>query len=330
MLQPRAPQRRHRGPRIRRVEVVEASKLRPCNVPVRRVDARSHPVLGVPADRRGRAGPPCSQARRGAGAERRRGARARPRRRAPPAGRGPPRRDRPPRARAGVPEGRPRRLRGLGRRHERRHARGRRRARRLDLVRPRPLPRLAGGRRGAQARAALQVPVARDRARDRARPPPGLGEEAPAEAHPRRRAADGAGRGPGHHLLALHARPRRRGVRDRRGEDHRGAERGRPRGPPAGREPAEPARPLRAAGRAARAAGRAARLREGLPPRARRAAGRDRAGGQRALPGRRLRHRRARPQGAGARSSGCCRTASSWAGSTTRCCTRSTRCRTCA
>ena len=218
----------------------------------------------------------------------------------------------------------------LGRRHERRHARGRRRARRLDLVRPRALPRLAGGRRGAQARAALQVPVARDRARDRARPPPGLGEEAPAEAHPRRRAADGAGRGPGHHLLALHARPRRRGVRDRRGEDHRGAERGRPRGPPAGREPAQPARPLRAAGRAARAAGGAARLREGLPPRARRPAGRDRAGGERALPGRRLRHRGARPQGAGARSSGCCRTASSSAGSTTRCCTRSTRCRTCA
>ncbi len=105
---------------------------------------------------------------------------------------------------------------------------------------------------------------------------------------------------------------------------------GRPRGPAAGRQPAEPARPLRAAGRAARAAGRAACLREGLPPRARRPAGRDRAGRERALPGRRLRHRRARPQGAGARSSGCCGTASSSAGSTTRCCTRCTRCRTCA
>ena len=38
----------------------------------------------------------------------------------------------------------------------------------------------------------FRVPVARDRARDRVRPPPGLGEEAPADAHPRRRAADGA------------------------------------------------------------------------------------------------------------------------------------------
>jgi glycosyltransferase involved in cell wall biosynthesis len=49
-----------------------------------------------------------------------------------------------------------------------------------------------------------------------ARPPPGLDTQAPAAPHPRRRAADGARRRPRDHLLALHARPRRRGVRDRR------------------------------------------------------------------------------------------------------------------
>ena len=127
-------------------------------------------------------------------------------------------------------------------------------------------------------------------------------EEAPAEAHPRRRAADGARRRPRDHLLALHARARRRGVRDRRGADHRRAQRGRPGGPAAGREPAAAARSLRRAGGEARAAGRSAGLREGLPPRARRAAGRDRARRRRALPRRRVGDRRARPAGAGAQA----------------------------
>ena len=330
VLEPSGRQRGHRSAQERRFQVVEARERRPCRVLARRVLARSHPVVGVPADRRGRVGASCSQARRGPGAQRRRGPRAGARRRAPRGGRGPPRRDRPPRARAGVPQGRPRRVRALGRRHERRHARGRRGDRRRAVVRPRALARLARRGRGAQAGAALRLPVARDRARDRARPPPGLGEEAPAEAHPRRRAADGARRRPRDHVLALHARARRRGVRDRRGEDHRGAQRRRPRGPAAGGEPAEAARALRGAGRAARAAGRAARLREGLPPRARRAAGRDRARRRRALPRRRVGDGGARPQGAGEEARAAARTASSSAGSTTRCCTRSTRSPTCA
>ena len=57
-----------------------------------------------------------------------------------------------------------------------------------------------------------------------------------------------------------------------------------------------------AAGRAARAAGRPARLREGLPARARGAARADRAGRQRALPRRRLGHRRAGAARAGQRA----------------------------
>ena len=150
-------------------------------------------------------------------------------------------------------------------------------------------------------------------------------EQAPAAPHPRRRAADGARGRRRDHLLALHARPRRRGVRDRRAAHHGRAQRRRPRGPPAGRRPAAAAGAVRGAGRAARAAGRAARLREGLPPRARRAPGRDRAPRRRALPRRRLGHRRARPQGAGAQARPRRATATSSAGSTTRCCTRSTR-----
>ena len=55
--------------------------------------------------------------------------------------------------------------------------------------------------------------MARDRARDGVRPPPGLGGQAPAEPHPRGRAADGPRRRPRDHLLALHAPPRRRRVR---------------------------------------------------------------------------------------------------------------------
>ena len=73
---------------------------------------------------------------------------------------------------------------------------------------PAPAQRLA--RDGRRA-------VARDRARDRARPPPGLGRQVAAVAHPRRRARDGAPRRPRDHVLALHAHARRRRLRDRRG-----------------------------------------------------------------------------------------------------------------
>ena len=55
--------------------------------------------------------------------------------------------------------------------------------------------------------------VARDRPRDRVRAPPGLGRQAPAVAHPRRRAADGPRRRPRDHVLALHARAGRRRLR---------------------------------------------------------------------------------------------------------------------
>ena len=71
-------------------------------------------------------------------------------------------------------------------------------------------------------------------------------------------------------------------------------------------------------------------LREGLPPGARRAAGRDRAARRRALPRRRVGDGGARPEGAGGEARPAARTASSSAGSTTRCCTRSTRSPTCA
>ena len=79
-----------------------------------------------------------------------------------------------------------------------------------------------------------------------------------------------------------------------------------------------------APGREAGAAGRPARLREGLPARARGAARADRAAGQRALPRRRLGHRGEGPARAGHRARARRRTARSWAGSATTCCTRST------
>ena len=61
--------------------------------------------------------------------------------------------------------------------------------------------------------APLRRPVAGDRARDRVRPPPGLGRQASPVVHPRGRAADGARRRPRDHVLALHARAGRRRVR---------------------------------------------------------------------------------------------------------------------
>ena len=230
--------------------------------------ARADPLLGVPADRRRRPRAARAQAVRGARGGRRAGGRRHARRRAAVGDRGPPRRRRAPRARARLPQGRPRRVHRLGRAHERRHARRGARARRA--VRPRALARLAGRRRGARARAALRRPVAGDRARDRVRPPPGLGRQAPPVAHPRGREADGARRRPRDHLLGVHARPGRRRVRRAGAARDRDPERDRPDRPAAGRGPPAPARAVRRARREARAAGRPAGLREGLPPRARR------------------------------------------------------------
>ena len=142
--------------------------------------------------------------------------------------------------------------------------------------------------------------VARDRARDRVRAPPGLGRQAPAVAHPRRRAADGPRRRPRDHLLALHARAGRRRLRRAARARDRDPERHRPDRPADRRRPAAAARALRGARREARPARRPARLREGLPPGARRAARADPARRQGALPDRRLRHRRGRAEGPGA------------------------------
>ena len=163
-----------------------------------------------------------------------------------------------------------------------------------------------------------------DDPRDRVRPPPGLGGQAPAVLHPRRRALDGQPRRPRHHVLALHARPRRRHLRPRGGPGQGDPQRDRPVDLQPVDDLEHAPRPLRRAGRAAGPAGRPAGLREGLPARARGAAGPDRAPGQRALPRRRLGHARggaARPgDRAGPRPS----TARSWAGSATTSCTRST------
>ena len=79
-----------------------------------------------------------------------------------------------------------------------------------------------------------------------------------------------------------------------------------------------------AAAREARAAGRPARLREGLPARARGAARADRARRRRALHRRRLGHRRAASCASRRPSSASTTTARSSAGSATTCCTRST------
>ena len=87
------------------------------------------------------------------------------------------------------------------------------------------------------------------------------------------------------------------------------------------------ARALRRAGREARPARRPARLREGLPARARRARA-DRQGPgdarRRALPRRRLRHARGASSRSRRASSACSSTARSSAGSATTSCTRST------
>ena len=61
----------------------------------------------------------------------------------------------------------------------------------------------------------FRAPARRDDPRDRVRPPPGLGRQAPAVLHPRRRALDGEPRRAGDHLLVLHARARGRHLRAR-------------------------------------------------------------------------------------------------------------------
>ena len=132
---------------------------------------------------------------------------------------------------------------------------------------------LVAGRR-RPPRQALARAARDDDPRDRVRAPPGLGRQASAEPHPRDRDLDRQPRRPGDRLLRVHARPRLRHLRDR-GRARRGdPERDRPRRPSAvrrGRD-ARVARAVRAPGREARAARRAARLREGLPDRARGAA----------------------------------------------------------
>ena len=122
--------------------------------------ARPDPLLGVPADRRGRAGAARAQAVRGSswprGVE---VARAHARRR--PAARrgGPPRRRRAPRARADFPKDDLDAFIALGRAHERRHARARRSSCASARLRPRALARLARRRRGrARSRARFGVP----------------------------------------------------------------------------------------------------------------------------------------------------------------------------
>ena len=151
--------------------------------------------------------------------------------------------------------------------------------------------------------APLPLPAGRDDPRHGVRPPPGLGRQAPAVAHPRRRAVDGQPRRPRHHLLALHARARLRHLRARRGAGDGDPERDRPGRPRAGRRPgarcarrfAEPDEQLvLLVGRLVYEKGFQLAL-EALPGLIERAR-------QRALPGRRLGHRRAGAARAGDRA----------------------------
>ena len=115
-----------------------------------------------------------------------------------------------------------------------RHARGRRRAGGQVRVRRRARARLARRRRRRPPREAVPLSVRRHDPRDRVRPPPGLGREAPAVAHPRRRALDGEPRRARDHVLVVHARARGRHLRARGGARHGDPERDRPRRPRAG------------------------------------------------------------------------------------------------
>ena len=265
-------------------------RRRPCSP---RDPARPHPLLGVPADRGGRPGAGGAQAVGEPARPGRRGARPDARRPAHGATGGPPRRHRPPRPRAAVPEGRPRRVRGVGGGHEPPHAAGGPRARRAAGLRPHPQPRLARRGRGTRPRGRAAGAVGVHDPRDRVRPSPGLGRQAPAIPHPRGGEVDGAHGRPRDHVLALHARPRRRRLRPavRARDGH--PQRDRPDRPPGGRRPRRAAHALRRAVGPPHPAHRPARLREGLPARARRAArGHPQAGRRGALHHRRHRHTR--------------------------------------
>ena len=210
-------------------------------------EPRPHPLLGVPADRRGRAGAACAQALRGA--RRARASRSTSSRAAT-------RRCRAEEVVGGVTVHRvrePRRPRDLGEfvawiEHMNADmlAAGVELGDALDfdLVHGHDwLVAVAGDHLAKRFRCPFVV----DDPRDRVRPPPGLGRQAPAEPHPRHRALDGAPRRARHHLLALHARPRLRHLRPRRGPGRGDPERDRPDGPAAGRRPRDAARALRRA-----------------------------------------------------------------------------------
>ena len=93
----------------------------------------------------------------------------------------------------------------------------------------------------------FRAPLRRDDPRHRVRAPPGLGRQAPAVLHPRRRALDGQPRRARDHLLGLHARARGRRLRPRGGARGGHPERHRPLGARAGGRPRHAARALREA-----------------------------------------------------------------------------------
>src|SRR3954454_8732294 len=264
----------------------------------RRGPPRPDRLVGVPAGGRGRLRPPRRQARRGPRRPRRGGRRPDPRPRRRARARGARRRARAPRAGRGDAS-RPRRVPALDRRHERPHGRRRRGERGDRRRRCRPRPRLARRPGGASHRGALGRAVRHHDPRDRARPPRGPGAAPPPIAHPPRRGVDGPPRRRGHRLQRVHARPRRRRLRPRRGRRDGHPERHRRARPAAGRRPRRPARALRRARRAARAAHGPAGLREGLPGRAGRASRRDPPRRRRARPRRRRRPAPRRARGPG-------------------------------
>ena len=177
----------------------------------------------------------------------------------------------------------------------------------------------------------LPLPARGDDPRHRVRPPPGLGRQAPAVAHPRHRALDGQPRRPRDHLLALHARPRLRHLRPRGGAGRGDPQRDRPARPPARRRPRRRcarASPRPTSGSCCSSAGSSTR--RASSSRSTRCPGLiERLGDVRFLVAGSGTHEaelKAQAQRARARWS----TARSWAGSATTCCTRSTGSPTCA
>ena len=209
--------------------------------------AHPDPLLGVPADRGGRPRAPRAQALRGPRGAGRRGPRPHARRA---------RARLPEEVRAGVRVHRMRRAARCPRDLDEfvawvegmnEHMRAAGRAARPSATTSTSSTATTGSsRRAAAALArAARRPVPDDGPRHRVRPPPGLGRQAPAVLHPRRRALDGAPRRRRHRLQPLHARPRRRRVRHRRDARSGHPQRHRPGGPRAGRRPRGAARPLR-------------------------------------------------------------------------------------